>query len=84
MNITSARLCSKCFEGINLFHLHGYYYTIIPIRNLKERDLVSYLRFLVSTDGAGISNQAFIHSFIHVFISLTVQSIFIVCLLQYT
>ena len=83
MNVTSARLCSECFEGINLFHLHGYY-TIIWMRNLKQRDLVSYLRFLVSADGAGISNQAFTHSFIHMFISLAAQSIFIVCLLQYT
>ena len=70
MNVTSARLCSKCFEGMNLFHLHGYYYTIIPMRNLKQRDLVSYLRFLVRWSW---NFKPGIHSFIHVFISLAVN-----------
>lgn len=73
MNVTSARLCSKCFEGINLFHLHGYYYTIIPMRNLKQRDLVSYLRFLVQMELEFQTRHSFIHSFIHVFISLAVN-----------
>ena len=30
---------------ITLFHFHGYYYTIVPVRNLWQRDLVTCLRF---------------------------------------